>query len=99
MYVVTVEFEIAENTIEAFMLAMRAQAKQSLAREPACLRFDVCVKEDAPENVFLYEIYESRAAFDEHLKSAHFLTFDAAVAPMVAEKSVETWTLDGEFRK
>ena len=33
-----------------------------------------------------------RAAFDAHLATVHFKRFDAAVAPMVAAKSVRTLT-------
>ena len=35
-----------------------------------------------------------RAAFDAHLKSAHFKTFDAKVAPWILEKNVRCYLLD-----
>ncbi|MEM7522936.1 MAG: antibiotic biosynthesis monooxygenase [Pseudomonadota bacterium] len=38
--------------------------------------------------MFLYEVYDDAAAFDAHLASDHFKDFDAAVAPMVAAKTV-----------
>ncbi len=44
-----------------------------------------------PERCFLYEKYDDRAAFDRHLASAHFKSFDATVAPWVVSKDVQTW--------
>jgi quinol monooxygenase YgiN len=48
----------------------------------------VCVDSADKASVFLYEVYDDRAAFDAHLATAHFKRFDAAVAPMVASKAV-----------
>ena len=94
MYVVTVRFEIRPAEAAAFLHRMRRQAEESLRLEPGCTRFDICTDPARPERVFLYEIYADRAAFESHLASPHFRDFDAAVAPMVAEKAVETWALD-----
>ncbi|MGI9463684.1 MAG: putative quinol monooxygenase, partial [Aestuariivirgaceae bacterium] len=58
-----------------------------------CRRFDVCTDPDRPERVFLYEIYDDRAAFDAHLASDHFKAFDAEVVPITLDKVVGTWLL------
>jgi (4S)-4-hydroxy-5-phosphonooxypentane-2,3-dione isomerase len=42
--------------------------------------------------VFLYELYDDKAAFDAHLKTPHFLSFDARVRDWVERKAVGTWT-------
>lgn len=89
MIAVLVEFRIDPAHVEAFAARVAQQAADSLALEAGCLRFDVWTRADAPERVTLYELYADRDAFFEaHLKSAHFLAFDAAVAPMVADKTV-----------
>ena len=102
MYVVTVAFEIRPEAAAVFLPLMLENARASLAEEPGCLRFDVCsedmggqdVGDDAPPvRVFLYEIYRDRGAFDAHLASAHFQSFDAATRPMVASKQVASWRL------
>ena len=93
MYVVTVVFEISAGSEEVFRSAVQRQAENSLAREEACRRFDVCLDPARPDRVFLYEIYDDRAAFDAHLASDHFAAFDSQVAEMVASKTVETWLL------
>ena len=88
MYAVTVTFKVAPDRFDAFLPLMEENARQSLRVEPGCRRFDVCTDPSLPDTVFLYELYEDRAAFDVHLASVHFKSFDAAVAPMILDKTV-----------
>ena len=91
MYAVVVTFRINPDDWDAFLPLMAANAMTSLRNEDGCQRFDVCTDPARPHEVFLYELYTDRAAFDAHLSSAHFKTFDAQVAPMIATKSVATY--------
>jgi quinol monooxygenase YgiN len=93
-WVVTVEFAIQPGLAVQFLSRMKQQAADSLL-EPGCSRFDVCVDPSDRHRIFLYEIYSSREAFAEHLASAHFKDFDAAVRPWVASKRVTEWRLSG----
>ena len=86
MYAVTVEFDIHADKLDAFLPLMLENARTSREAEPGCLQFDVC-REGA--FIFLYELYEDRAAFDAHLASAHFKSFDAAVGGMIASKRIK----------
>lgn len=88
MFAVTVTFELRAGEADAFIARVRQQAQDSLQNEPDCVQFDVCVNPERPQIVFLYEIYQSPAAFDAHLASAHFAAFDAEIAPMVRAKTV-----------
>ncbi len=88
MYVVAVEFRVRPGALDAFLPLILEQARNSLSSEPGCHVFDVCQCEEIPEQIFLYEVYEDRAAFDTHLASDHFGTFDSAVANLVAQKHV-----------
>ncbi|MEO1504814.1 MAG: putative quinol monooxygenase [Pseudomonadota bacterium] len=91
MYVVTVEFLIRAEHFAAFRARVRQQAADSLRLEEACSRFDVCVDPDAENRVFLYEVYDTREAFELHLASPHFKAFDAEVAEWVIEKRVQSF--------
>ena len=91
-YAVCVTFRLHEGSAEAFRPLMLENARTSLAVEPGCQRFDVLTDPGRPGEVFLYELYDDRAAFDAHLASAHFRAFDAQVAGMVAEKRVDLWS-------
>lgn len=85
--VVTVAFRLRPGHAAAFLALVRDNARASLADEKGCLRFDVCLPAGGDgSEVFLYEIYEGRAAFDAHLASPHYRAFDAATRGMVADK-------------
>ncbi|MEL7278840.1 MAG: putative quinol monooxygenase [Pseudomonadota bacterium] len=88
MFAVTVIFDIKTGRMEDFLPLMLANARASRKSEPGCQQFDVCRKGD---RIFLYEIYDDQAAFDAHLATDHFLSFDAAVTDMVVEKRLETY--------
>ncbi len=85
MYAVTVTFHIRPARMEEFLALMTTNARTSRENEPGCLQFDICRSDN---RVFLYELYDDRAAFDAHLASTHFKAFDAAVAEMIEDKQV-----------
>ncbi|MEL6684428.1 MAG: putative quinol monooxygenase [Pseudomonadota bacterium] len=91
MYAVVVTFQIVAAEVDAFLLLMRENAATSLAQEEGCHRFDICTDPDRPNDVLLYELYTDRAAFDLHLASDHFKSFDAQVTPMITTKFVRTY--------
>jgi quinol monooxygenase YgiN len=87
MYVVTVLFEPRPGRAADLRAALLANARASRDGERGCRQFDVCV-EPATGSIFLYELYDDRAAFDTHLASAHFKAFDGQVRDWVARKDV-----------
>ena len=93
MHVIVVEFTIHSQRLAEFMPLMLKNAQVSRESEPGCRRFDVCRDPAQAEHVFLYEVYDDKAAFDAHLQSAHFRTFDELAKPMVAAKSVRAYEL------
>jgi quinol monooxygenase YgiN len=90
MFVVTVVFEPKPEHAQAFRAAMFDNARTSRESEPGCRQFDVCV-DPATGTIFLYEIYDDRAAFEAHMRSAHFVSFDAKVHGWVARKDVRIY--------
>ena len=92
MHVVIVDFTVKPEAVQAFAVAMTEQARVSLETEGGCRQFDVVWSDDAPHRVFLYEIYDSPAAFAAHLDSEHFKRFDRQVAPMIVDKRVRRMT-------
>lgn len=85
MYAVCVTFEIVPEKFDAFLPQMKAQAKNSVSLEAECHVFDICV---AGTTVFLYELYTDEAAFQTHLETPHYTSFNIAIEGMVADKSV-----------
>ena len=92
-YAVCVTLRVNPGCMDTFMALMRDNAKTSLASEPGCLQFDICTDPDCPDEVFLYEIYETRQAFEVHLKSEHFQSFDRHSGSLVSEKAVKTYRM------
>jgi (4S)-4-hydroxy-5-phosphonooxypentane-2,3-dione isomerase len=88
MYVVIVDIDVHASELDAFMREMRANARASLSDEPGCRQFEVCVDPQRPTSVFLYELYDDKAAFDQHLATEHFKRFDAVTKAMTAGKQV-----------
>jgi quinol monooxygenase YgiN len=93
-FAVCVTFRILPGWTDAFAALVAAQARASL-EEPGCRVFDVWHDPARPGEVFLYEIYDDAAAFDAHLATRHFLSFDAKTRGMIADKSVLTWSRKG----
>lgn len=93
MFAVVVTFDIHPAFWDAFLPLMAANARASQRIEPGCRQFDVWTDPDRPGIVFLYEVYQSEAAFADHLASDHFREFDAATADMIAAKDVRTYRI------
>lgn len=91
MYVVTVKFTTSEADFSAFLGHITENARKSVADEPDCLQFDVCVSDEIPNSVFLYEVYTDATAFDAHMDSPHFQQFTDVAGGMVTAKTVQTY--------
>lgn len=87
---------VAKKGMEARLIeAVIVQAQRSLALEPDCHRFDVSrrVDESTRQEVFLYELYTDKPAFEEHLTTAHFLSFERSTADCIHHKNVLIYDL------
>jgi quinol monooxygenase YgiN len=91
LYIVTVEFRVKPEHSKPFREQMVANARASREKEPGCRQFDVCVDPAQAGVIYLYEVYDDRAAFDAHLATAHFKSFDAAVGPWLDGKTVRIY--------
>ncbi|THH35139.1 antibiotic biosynthesis monooxygenase [Aliishimia ponticola] len=91
MFAVVVKFQLKEGVMDQFLPAMKENAQLSLKDEPCCHRFDVCTDPARPNEVLLYELYTDRAAFDLHLGTPHFNSFDRETAALIADKDVRTY--------
>ena len=92
MYVVSVEFKLHPQHAADFQTAVIINARASVQDEPGCSQFDVCVAPDDATIIYLYEIYDDRAAFEAHLQTPHYAVFDKAVGPWVASKVVKVYS-------
>lgn len=93
MLVVTVDFVVAPDCIDSFRVEMLRNAQASRREEPGCRRFDVAFCDEDRSKVFLYELYDDRAAFEAHQRTEHFRQFDAATSAWVISKVARTFRL------
>jgi len=87
-FVVMVDFRLKPGTSDRFRQLIDENARASVRDEAGCRQFDVVVPEGQADRIVLYEIYDDRAAFDAHMKTPHFASFDAASRDLVASKEV-----------
>lgn len=92
-FVITVDFRLKPGAMAEFRQLIDNNARDSCRTEPGCRRFDVLVPQGEADRVFLYEIYDDRAAFEAHLKTAHFDVFNRASAALVTSKDIGQFDL------
>ena len=88
MHIVIVDVAVRQDLLEEFERALLHNARESVAHDPGCLRFDVSQHVDDPTRWVLYEVYEDPAAHAAHRQSAHFLAYDAVAQRALVEKRV-----------
>ena len=87
-FVITVDFRLKPGAMGEFRRLIDVNARQSCRTEPGGRRFDVAVPRGETDRVFLYEIYDDRAAFEAHRQTGHFRDFSRDSAALVESKQV-----------
>ncbi len=84
MIVVLVHIHVKEEAIEAFKVAIKANARESV-KEPGVARFDVIQQRDDPQRFVLVEAYYQQEDTARHKETAHYLTWRETAEPMMVE--------------
>lgn len=71
---------VQPDKVEAFIAAVTLDGIGSTHEEPGCLRFDVYQNINDPTELYLYEVYANRAAFDYHVGTPHIKKWRETVA-------------------
>ncbi len=87
MYVVCVRVQVLEGKAGEFLEETLANARATRS-ERDNVRFDVLQGSDDPNRFFLYEVYSSQAAFQEHQRTSHYLLWKEKVTPLMAAPRV-----------
>ncbi len=83
MFIVHVFCEVKPDQVEAFRQACVANASGSV-QEPGIARFDVLQDLEKPERFVLVEVYRTKEDPARHRETAHYQTWKATVADMMA---------------
>ena len=88
MFVLLVQVEVKEELRAEFIEALRANAAQSVANEPGCIRFDVSEVEESPNRFVFYEVYTNEEAWQTHRRSPHFLDYKKVADPALTSRGL-----------
>jgi quinol monooxygenase YgiN len=91
MMVRIAELSIDPAQLETYKAILKTEQEASVRDEPGVLMLHSVQIADDPTQVRLLEVYASRAAYEAHIRSPHFLTYKTATERMVrALRLVET---------
>lgn len=93
MHIVLVQVKVREEMLAEFEQAILHNARESVAKDPGCLRFDVCQVHDDPTRWIFFEVYTDREAHTAHRQSPHFIAYNDVAERAVVDKSV-AWAID-----
>ena len=88
MHIVLVVVTIRPEMQAEFEAALLHNARESVARDRGCRRFDVSQDTETPTRWVLHEIYDAPADHAAHRQSPHFLAYDAVAERAVIDKTV-----------
>lgn len=80
---------------EAEIAAILDELVPKIRAEPGNVSFTAHRAKDDPNDILLYEVYESEAAFDAHRQTEHFRTYVLGRAvPLLAFREVRAYGVD-----
>ena len=87
-HIVLVQLTVRAELLEEFQTALFHNARESLAKDPGCLRFDISQHADDPQRWILHEVYTDAEAHVTHRQSPHFRAYNEVAERAVLEKTV-----------
>ncbi|RAJ92981.1 quinol monooxygenase YgiN [Larkinella arboricola] len=95
MMVRMAEIEIAPADLEKYKAILAEEATASVKREPGVIAIFPMYQKENPALVRILEIYASKAAYEQHLKTPHFQKYKTTTLNMVKSlKLVEMGLID-----
>lgn len=91
LYVNAVDIDVKPGETEKYLAALRENGAEAV-KEPGCRVFNIHVRADNPNHVFIYEVYENAAALEAHRQTPHFKKYAATTGSMVAKREVHALT-------
>ena len=74
---------IDPSQLEAYRSALRAEVTASVGLEPGVLTLYAVAEKERPTHFTILEIYADQAAYQQHIKSPHFLEYKTKTEHMV----------------
>jgi quinol monooxygenase YgiN len=74
---------IDASQLETYKAALKEEVTASVQREPGVLTLYAVFETKQPTHVTILEIYANRSAYEQHIKSPHFLKYKTDTQRMV----------------
>ncbi|GAB3986070.1 hypothetical protein GCM10028807_02690 [Spirosoma daeguense] len=95
MMVRIAEIEIIPTDLEQYKAILQEESAASVKLEPGVISIFPMYEKENPTRIRILEIYASKGAYEQHLKTPHFLKYKTSTLNMVKSlKLVEMGTLD-----
>ncbi len=76
---------VAKDGLESRVKTELLKMVEETLKEDGCLNYDLHVALDDPRVYLFYENWESKAALDKHMQTAHFIHLSSLVAELFSE--------------
>ena len=99
------EIEIDTAYLEEYKAILKEEAAASVRLEPGVITIFPMYEKENPARIRILEIYASKAAYEQHLKTPHFQKYKTTTLKMVKSlklvemKAVDTATMPLMFEK
>lgn len=90
MLIQLVNIKVQDGTRDTFLEAFTINCNGT-RKEPGNIRFDLLHDPADPNNFFVYEIFESETALDEHRKTPHYQTCVEMIDPITIGGRAKTY--------
>jgi quinol monooxygenase YgiN len=87
MHVVVVQMTVKPGMVEEFEAAILENARESLKKDPGCLRFDVSQGKDDPLTWIIHEVYDREESHAAHRQAPHFTAFKQVADRVVSGRT------------
>ncbi len=71
LFIIHARLLVADDRVGDFIEASRLDATGAVNEEPGCLRFDLFQNKNDPTELYLYEAYVNKDAFEYHKRTPH----------------------------
>jgi quinol monooxygenase YgiN len=99
------EIEIDSSYLQEYKNILQIEAKASVQKESGVVAIFPMYQKENPTQIRILEIYSNKSAYENHIKSPHFLKYKASTLKMVKSlklidmNSIDTETMKDIFRK
>ncbi|QNF35793.1 antibiotic biosynthesis monooxygenase [Adhaeribacter swui] len=89
------EIEIDPSYLEEYKVILKEEAAASVKKEPGVLSIFPMFQKENPTQIRILEIYASKSAYEQHLKTLHFQKYKTTTLKMVKSlKLIDMEALD-----